>query len=145
MIIANSSVSKTQTSKTQTPDPKNSNPLGVSKTQTRKTQIPGCLENSDPKNQDPWVSRKLRPEKRRPPVSWNVSYLAINLLGADIFMSFVIHSTSILRNLYSLFHNLSHKQSLSNSFFPLLFYFCTLRLDIIRILGCYGCEVFSCV
>ena len=75
--------------KTQTSDPKNSDPLGVSKTQTRKTQTlwvsrklrpeklrpSGCLENSDPKNSDPlgvsktqirktqtlWVSRKLRP------------------------------------------------------------------------------------
>ena len=51
-------------SKTQTTDPKNSDPrvsrklrpensdplLGVSKTQTQKTQTLGCLENSDPKN-----------------------------------------------------------------------------------------------
>ena len=43
-------------------------------------------------------------------VSWNISYLGINLLGVDIFMSFVIHSTLILRNPYSLFHNLSHNQ-----------------------------------
>ena len=32
-------------------------------------------------------------------------------------MNFVIHSTLILRNLYSLLRNLSHNQSLSNSFF----------------------------
>ena len=77
-------------------------------------------------------------------MSWHISYLGINLQGVDIFMSFVIHSTLILRNLFSLFHNLSHNQSLSN-IFPPLFYFYTLRLDIIRILGCYGCEIFSCV
>ena len=53
-------------SKTQTSDPKNSDPLGVSKTQTRKTQTlwvsrklrpSGCLENSDPKNSDPNKTR----------------------------------------------------------------------------------------
>ena len=55
-------------------------------------------------------------------VSWDISYLGINLLGVDIFMSFVIHSTLILRNLYSLFHNLSYNQSLSNSFFPFILF-----------------------
>ena len=31
--------------------------------QTQKTQTFRCLENSDLKNSDPWVSRKLRPKK----------------------------------------------------------------------------------
>ena len=72
------------------------------------------------------------------PVSRNVSYLGRNLLGVNIFMSFVIHSTLILLNLHSLLRNLSHNQSLSNSFFFPLFYFYTLRLDIIRVLVHYG-------
>ena len=67
-----SGVSKTQTSKTQTPDPKNSDLLVSRKlrpgknSDPEKTQTLGCLENSDPKNSDPWMSRKLRPEKLRP-------------------------------------------------------------------------------
>ena len=61
-------------------------------------------------------------------VSWNVSYLGINLLGVNIFMSFVIHSTLILRNLYSLLRNLSHNESLSNSFFFSFIFFSHLVL-----------------
>ena len=45
------------------PRPEKLRPSGVSKTQTQKTQTLGCLENSDPKTQTLWVSRKLRPEK----------------------------------------------------------------------------------
>ena len=66
IIHKNLGVLKTQTSKPQTPDPKNSDPRVSWKLRPRKTQTLGCLENSDPKNSDPWMSRKLRPEKLRP-------------------------------------------------------------------------------
>ena len=61
-------------------------------------------------------------------------------------MSFVIHSTLILRNLYSLLHNLSHNQSLSNSFFFPFILFLHLAFGYNQDFGLLWSEVFfSCV